>query len=225
MKWFKHDSNASIDAKLKRLRLKYGMEGYGLYWYLLECIARTVEPHNLTFELEEDAELIAAEVNIHRDRVEEMMLFMCEQGLFENADGRITCLKMASRSDEYTLKLIRKGNGVQTSSGQAPDKVPPIRIEQKDKKEKKQREHRPFEFFYEAYGYKKSRSMAEKAWKKLSLEEQDLALACVRSSQWKAWREKQKKDGFMPFPASWLNAKRWGDELPQITSDDGDLYV
>ena len=33
MKWFKHDANASIDAKLKRLRLKYGMEGYGVYWY------------------------------------------------------------------------------------------------------------------------------------------------------------------------------------------------
>ena len=141
MKWFKHDSNASIDAKLKKLKHKYGMEGYGLYWYLLECIARTVEPHNLTFELEEDAELIAAEVNIHRDRVEEMMLFMCRQGLFENADGRITCLKMASRSDEYTLKLIRNGKGVRTISGATPDKVPPIRKEE-NRIEKKRTEEK-----------------------------------------------------------------------------------
>ena len=44
MKWFKHDATAGMDAKLKKLRLRYGLEGYGLYWYLLECIARTVEP-------------------------------------------------------------------------------------------------------------------------------------------------------------------------------------
>ena len=134
MKWFKHDSNASLDAKLKRLKHKYGMEGYGLYWYLLECVARTIEAHNLTFELEEDAELISAEVNIHRDRVEEMMTFMCEQGLFENSEGRITCLKMASRSDEYTAKALRRSNKVLPVSGHTPDKVPPKRIERKNRK-------------------------------------------------------------------------------------------
>ena len=137
MKWFKHDSNAGLDAKLKRLKLKYGMEGYGLYWYLLECIARTVEAHNLTFELEEDAELIATDVNIHRDRVEEMMRFMVDQGLFENTEGRITCLKLSTRSDEYTQKVLRNSKSVRTISRPTPDKVPPNRIEEKriDKKE------------------------------------------------------------------------------------------
>ena len=139
MKWFKHDSNASIDAKLKRLRHKYGMEGYGVYWYLLECVARTVEPHNLTFELEEDAELIAAEVNIHRERVEEMMRFMCDLGLFENAEGRITCLKMSSRSDEYTNKLIRQQNSVRTKSGESPEKVPRNRIDRIEEKDIRKR--------------------------------------------------------------------------------------
>lgn len=130
MKWFKHDSNASLDAKLQRLRLKYGLEGYGMYWYLLESIARNVEIHNLTFELEEDAELIAAATNIHYERVQEMMLFMCELGLFENADGRIVCLKMASRTDEYTQKLMRSANDVPTLSRHTPEKIPPNRTEQ-----------------------------------------------------------------------------------------------
>lgn len=125
MKWFKHDANAVLDSKLKRLRLKYGMEGYGLYWYCLECIARNVEQHNLTFELEEDAELIAADTGINREIVEEMMRYMVDLGLFENQEGTITCIKMAKRADEYTLKLLR------SVSGQSPEKVPPIRIEQK----------------------------------------------------------------------------------------------
>ena len=134
MKWFKHQSTAAIDSRLKRVRLKYGMEGYGLYWYLLECIARCVEPHNLTFELEEDAELVSLEVGIHRERVEEMMRYMCELGLFEDSGGTITCLKMRDRSDEYTAKLMRSQASVRTKSVPAPEKVPHIRTERTEKK-------------------------------------------------------------------------------------------
>ena len=137
MKWFKHDANASIDSKLKRLRLKYGMEGYGLYWYCLECIAKNVESHNLTFELEEDSELISADTNIHRERVQEMMAFMVDAGLFENRDGSITCLKMATRTDEYTQKLIKNIKSVPTMSRHNPDNVRLNRIEENRTEQKK----------------------------------------------------------------------------------------
>ena len=100
MKWYKHDSNAHTDAKLCRVRLKYGMEGYGLYWYCLELIAANVEVHNLTFELEHDAELIAAATGIHYELVQEMMLYMIDLGLFEQRDGIITCMTMVKRLDQ-----------------------------------------------------------------------------------------------------------------------------
>lgn len=100
MRWFKHDSDASADAKLKRVRMKYGMAGYGLYWYCLELIAMGVEANKLTFELEHDAEIIAHDTGINYAVVQEMMVYMCDLGLFENTDGRITCLKMASRLDQ-----------------------------------------------------------------------------------------------------------------------------
>lgn len=106
------------------------MEGYGLYWFCLEAIARTVETHNLTFELEDDAEIISAATGIHYERVQEMMTYMCNQGLFENSEGRITCLKMATRTDEYTQKLLRNPNKLPTMSRHTPDKVPPNRIEE-----------------------------------------------------------------------------------------------
>ena len=51
MKWFKHDSDASIDAKLQILLLDYGAKGYGLYWYCVELIAQGVNENNITFEL------------------------------------------------------------------------------------------------------------------------------------------------------------------------------
>lgn len=123
MKWFKHDSDAHTDAKLRRVRLKYGMQGYGLYWYSLELIARGVEKHRLTFELEHDAELIAADTGISRELVEEMMRFMASSGLFEDRGGIITCLKMASRTDEYTAKMLANRQSVPIVSGQTPDSV------------------------------------------------------------------------------------------------------
>jgi hypothetical protein len=124
MKWFKHDSDAGNDAKLRKLRLKYGAQGYGIYWYCLELIARNVEKHNLTFELEHDAILIADDFKLSGEFVQEMMSYMVDLGLFENSQGVITCLKMSTRTDEYTQKLIKEQKNtpdkLPTPSGQTP---------------------------------------------------------------------------------------------------------
>lgn len=142
MKWFKHDSDAHTDAKLRRVRLKYGMQGYGLYWYCLELIARGVEKHRLTFELEHDAELISADTGISRELVEEMMRFMASAGLFEDRGGIITCLKMASRTDEYTAKMLLNRQSVPIVSGQTPDSVgtKSVLLEEKRLEEKRLKE-------------------------------------------------------------------------------------
>lgn len=126
MKWFKHDSDASNDAKLKKLRLKYGAQGYGIYWYCLELIARNVEKHNLTFELEHDAELIADDFKLSSDLVQHIMTYMVELELFENINGVVSCLKMANRTDEYTQKLLQSikktTDSVGIVSGETPTK-------------------------------------------------------------------------------------------------------
>lgn len=107
MKWFKHEAAANMDAKLQEVLLDYGLEGYGLYWYCLELIAGKVEPGRLTFELEHDCRVIARNTGSTSQRVQEMMTRFVDLGLFENAQGTITCLKMAKVSDDYTAKLIR----------------------------------------------------------------------------------------------------------------------
>ena len=99
------------------------MEGYGLYWYCLELVAQTVEKHNLTFELEHDAELIGIDTNIHQERVQEMMSDFIKWRLFENTDGVITCLKMASRTDEYTQQLMRDIDSIPRLSRECPENV------------------------------------------------------------------------------------------------------
>lgn len=127
MKWFRHDSTANQDSKLKKLRMRYGLKGYGLYWYCLELIACKVEQNSLTFDLEHDAEILAFDLGIHIDEVNEMMTYMVDLELFESSHGVITCLKLAKRADEYTVKFLRKSKkdlekiGIDT--GHCPDKV------------------------------------------------------------------------------------------------------
>lgn len=80
--------------------LDYGLEGYGLYWYCIELIAGGVDVDNITFSLEHDARIIARNTGSTAQKVEEMMRYFCNIGLFENADGAITCMKLAKRLDQ-----------------------------------------------------------------------------------------------------------------------------
>lgn len=126
MKWYRHDTNAHGDVKIKKLRMRYGMEGYGLYWYLLELIAENVDQDNITFILEDDAEIISHETGLHLDEVQSMMTYMVQLNLFEENSGVITCLKLAKRLNQSmtsnpqmrkVIEKIRKNHdGVMTKS-------------------------------------------------------------------------------------------------------------
>ena len=101
MQWFKHDSDAHTDAKLQSILMDYGLEGYGLYFYCIELIVKDVSKHNLTFEIEHDARLIARATGSSEQKVTEMMTQFVKLGLFEQeAGGRITCLKILKRLDQ-----------------------------------------------------------------------------------------------------------------------------
>ena len=146
MKWFRHDTDANMDAKLQEVLLDYGLEGYGLYWYCLELIASNVTPEKLTFELEHDSRIIARNTGSSVQKVQEMMTRFVEVGLFDNSNGRVLCLKLAQRADDYTAKLVRK-NGVQpienNEDRQTPtnsEKVPLDKIKEEEIKEEKKKE-------------------------------------------------------------------------------------
>ena len=109
MKWFKHDTDASIDAKLQEILLDYGAAGYGLYWYCIELIAKDVTPKNITFELEHDVRIIARNLNLSVKEVQDMMQRMIEIGLFDiSKNKKIACVKLAYRLDDS----MRKGRQI-----------------------------------------------------------------------------------------------------------------
>lgn len=214
MKWFKHDSNAASDAKLRRLRLKYGMEGYGLYWYCLELIAGTVELHNLSFELEHDAELIAADTSIHVEKVQDIMRYMVNLGLFEQGhSGVISCQKMATRTDEYIAKVMRNitkcPESVRSKSGASPEKVRLIRREEKrrDIPASADAGASDFESFWQQYPKKVDKKKAESVFLRLPKAKREAAIADIKSGRY-ASTDRQ----FVPNPTTYLRGERWEDE-------------
>jgi len=100
MRWFKHDSDAHRDAKLKKLMMSYGLEGYGLYWYCLELITGDVNEKKYTFSLEHDADVIAFDTGLSPEKAMDIMKKMVDLELFESTDGVISCLKLAKRLDQ-----------------------------------------------------------------------------------------------------------------------------
>jgi len=135
MKWFKHDSNAHTDTKLKKLRHKYGIQGYGLYWYCLELIAGKISKENITFNLEDDAETISVDWNLDQLKVQEIMQYMCDLALFDNNNGSITCLKLAKRLDDTNSKnpeiraIISLLNNDSELVGETPNQSDQIRLD------------------------------------------------------------------------------------------------
>ena len=101
MKWFKHDSDASIDAKLQTLLLDYGAAGYGLYWYCVELIVQGVGENNITFELEHDARIIARNLNLSIIETQNMIQKMIELNLFSiTENNKLACYALAKRLDQ-----------------------------------------------------------------------------------------------------------------------------
>lgn len=106
MKWFKHETIASTDPLISKLLLKYGYAGTGLYYRCLEEIGKGVDSRKLTFELEHDAETLAAWGNIDTLKCEEIMRYMVKIGLFQSAgtDGRIYCYSLATMIENALVK-------------------------------------------------------------------------------------------------------------------------
>lgn len=145
MKWFKHDTDANMDAKLQEVMLDYGLEGYGLYWYCIELIAQNVNGDNLTFELEHDARIIARNTGSTPQKVEQMMTSFVNLGLLNADNGHVFCLKLASRCDDFTAKAVRR-KGVKTitnqSVGVSPTNSDKVHLEKEVRSKKKKEEGR-----------------------------------------------------------------------------------
>ena len=109
MQYFKHYGTMRHDIKIKRVIAKYGLEGYGLYNLALESITESLCTESPMPDLQETCEDIAEFYNGNTAKINEIMNFMLNQGLFEleEVDGKILCTKLYKFLDTSQTRSVK----------------------------------------------------------------------------------------------------------------------
>jgi len=103
--------------------------------------------------------------------------------------------------------------GGASAQPQNPSAQPADQSGEQRKRAKTQKQEELFARFWAAYPKKRSKGQAEKAWAKLQPDEQlvETMLATLeRAKKSEEWRKENWR--YIPYPATWLNAKGWEDE-------------
>jgi len=147
--WFKHDTNATMDGRIKKLLLRYGSEGYAIYFHCLELIAGDVCAENITYELEHDAEIIADTLKIKGDpgisaieKVNAIMRYIVELGLFECHNNIITCMKLAKRLDSSMSSNPKMREIIKARNSHDTVMTPSCKIRLEENRREEKREER-----------------------------------------------------------------------------------
>lgn len=113
---------------------------------------------------------------------------------------------------ELKQQLSLKNNNVYTMDTECIQVVSSLEPQVSIGKEREDNSLEGFDVFYKAYPKKKSRGDAEKAWKLIKPNLNDVLAAL----EWQTKTNEWKKDNgqFIPYPASYLRDRAWEDERP-----------
>ena len=120
--------HSNRDEKLARLRDEFGLEGYGLYWLILETIAEQMDETDKSF-VEFSPKMWRKFTEISRKKLEKFLTFSEKIGLFSvkiSSDLiKVDCPNLLKYRDEYTKRKKKKSgqtpDNVRTKSGQTPE--------------------------------------------------------------------------------------------------------
>lgn len=80
--WTRHDFGAFHDMRIAQIRAKFGLEGYGLFWFLVEELGKAPE-HRITIS---NLDYLAFACHMPADKIQSFLVFATSIDLFES-DG------------------------------------------------------------------------------------------------------------------------------------------
>ena len=192
--YFTHDFNARQDAKIKRLIMKHGMAGYGMFWSIVEDLynnanALPTDYESIAFDLRSTTEVVTS-------IIKDFCLFVVDGDTFGSmsVQGRLDAraLKSKKARDSAHKRWDNDANALPTDSDSNAIKE----RKEKERKEKERKDERrvsvkdriPTLQSFIAYGLEKA------AANKLNVSERSISM------KYEAWKV-----------AGWLNGN--GDEI------------
>ena len=144
--YFSHDSNARNDQRIIKLRRKYGAEGVGIYWMIVE-ILREQEEYKLGMD-DDTVENIAYDLRVDQDKLEDIILHfdLFKKEIIDDGFGffyscslkrRMEKADMIRQKRSYAGKMSGKTRKVSNTSSTNDEQVLNIKGKEKKGKERK----------------------------------------------------------------------------------------
>src|ERR1700677_178723 len=111
--WFKHDNNARNDEKILELRSKFGAEGYGIFWMIVETMAEDGDGF-ISFK---NIGGLSLGYGVAIGRLSEVIGVAIELGLFHENGGKIFSNRMLRHKEERNFLSESGKNGAKTRWG------------------------------------------------------------------------------------------------------------
>ena len=216
VKWIKLDVSIFDDDKIKEIRSMENGDSIALLWIFLLCIAGKKNDNGflyLTPEIPYTDEMISRNSNIPLEIVKEGLAKFEELELIEIIDDMAKLSNWSKWQAVDGLEKIREQNrdrvrkyrenkakSAEASSESEPPKPTPL--------------ERRFAAFWAVYPKKVGKGAAEKSFAKYKPDD-ELTTRMIQAVQAARRSEQWQKDGgqYIPNPATWLNQKRWEDEI------------
>lgn len=136
MKWFKHDTNAHNDEKIREMIHEVGCEGYGVYVIVLELVGEKID-ENLSPQISISDRVLREKCRLSHQKLVKILSFLDQKMLiFSKLIGKnweISCPNMLNRLDNWTKK--QSSNYVATTS-----QVPSNQNQKENQNKKKEEE-------------------------------------------------------------------------------------
>lgn len=130
--YFPHDDSARNDQKILELRAEFGMEGYGIYWCLLESMVESTDGY-----LDRDAiGGLSLSYGVPKELLNKLITFCIDIGLFESENGSFFSQRMVEHKN-FRKSLSDAGKeGAKKRWGDSPPNSPPNANNNKGKETK-----------------------------------------------------------------------------------------
>lgn len=214
------------------LEARYGNDGYAFWFKLLEILA-TTRGHYFDASDPIQLEFLGAKTRLSVEKTELLLGLLAsidaiDKGLwqshkliwsenlvrnvtevYENRSGLLPEKpyyqegKLHQNIDNHNINLVSSTDNTQTKLNYT--------------KLDKTKLNNSFNIFWSAYPKKKSRGQAERTFIKINPDEKLLSIMLSTIEKAKKSATWSKENGqFIPYPATWLNAKGWEDEYSEV---------
>lgn len=97
--YFRHDYNARNDERILELRSRFGYEGYGVYWALVESLAESSDGYLSRGAIGG----LSVGLGLDKKLLESVLVFCVEIGLFYEEKGRFFSSRIVAHKQERKL--------------------------------------------------------------------------------------------------------------------------